>query len=146
MIGSIATQHMSKPDQNLCEVCHERPATHHICYGGTGKSSDLCEECFESSVPPDVRQSLSEARDAHCQYCGGQPCAGGTDMFAFITGVQKSKYMCMPCTMEYHRFIQRQLSSDAPSLSQQEQLAVIRKLVDEADAYMKRWISERGSR
>jgi hypothetical protein len=67
-------------------------------------------------------------------------------MFALITGVQKSKYMCMPCTMEYHRFVQQQLSPDASGLSQQEQLAVIQKLLDEADTHMKQWVSERGSR
>jgi len=67
-------------------------------------------------------------------------------MFALITGVQKSKYMCMPGSMEYHRFIQRQLSPDASRLSQQEQLAVIRKVLDEVDVHMKQWISERGSR
>ena len=137
---------MSKPDQILCEVCHERPATHHICYGGTGKSSDFCGECFQASAPPDIIQSAQAARDAHCQYCGGQPCAGGTDMFALMTGVQKSKYMCMPCSMEYHRFIQRQLSPDASGLSQQEQLALLRKLDRDADEHMKRWVSERGSR
>jgi hypothetical protein len=137
---------MSKPDLILCEVCHERPATHHICDGGTGKSSDFCGECFQASVPPDIIQSTAAVRDAHCQYCGSQPCAGGTDMLALITGVQKSKYMCMPCSTEYYRFIQRQLSPDASGLSRQEQLTVIRKLVDEADAHMKQWVSERGSR
>ena len=116
-----------------------------MCYGGTGKSSHLCDECFESSAPPEVRDSAAAVRDAHCQYCGDQPCAGGTDMFALITGVQKSKYMCMPCSMEYHRFIQQQLSPDAPGLSQQEQLTAIRRLLDEADAHMKQWVSERGS-
>jgi len=64
-------------------------------------------------------------------------------MYALITGVQKSRYMCMPCTTEYHRFIQHQLSLDTSRLSQQEQLAAIRKLLDEADAHMKHWISGR---
>ena len=67
-------------------------------------------------------------------------------MFAMIAGVQQSKYMCMPCSMEYHRFLQLQLSPDASSLSQQEQLAVIRKLLDEADAHMRQWVSKRDSR
>jgi protein-arginine kinase activator protein McsA len=135
---------MATPTDTICDVCHERRAIHFVCYGGTDKSSHLCDECFESSTPPEVRESVAEVRDAHCQYCGGQPCAGGTDIFALITGVQKSKHMCMPCSMEYHRFIQ-QKSSDAAGLSQQEQLAVIRKLIDEADAHMKRWLSERDS-
>jgi hypothetical protein len=47
--------------------------------------------------------------------------------------------------MEYHRFIQQQLSPDASGLSQQEQLTAIRRLLDEADAHMKQWVSERDS-
>jgi hypothetical protein len=46
--------------------------------------------------------------------------------------------------MEYHRFVQQQLSPDVSKLSQQEQMAVIRKLLDEADAHMKQWVLERG--
>jgi hypothetical protein len=133
---------MTTPGQTICEACGKRPATHHICYAGTGKSSDLCGECFEASAPPEVRESAAAVRDAHCQYCGGQPCAGGTDMFSLITGAQRSKYMCMPCSMEYHRFLQQQFSPDASGLSQQEQLAVIRTLVDQADAHMRQWVSE----
>lgn len=145
MAISGSRSRMSTSGQILCEVCHERGATHHICYAGTGKSSNLCEECFQASAPPDVLHCAAAVRDAHCRYCGGQPCAGGTDMFALITGVQKSKYMCMPCSMEYHRFLQQQLSPDASNLAQQAQLDVIRKLLDEADAHMKQWVLERGS-
>ena len=137
---------MNTPEQILCEVCHERPATHHVCNANTGKSSDFCAECFEMSVPPEVRQSSAAVRDAHCQYCGGQPCAGGTDFLALVTGVQKQKFMCMPCSMEHNRFVRQQLQSDASGLSQQEQLALLRKLDRDADEHMKRWVSERGSR
>jgi hypothetical protein len=131
---------MATPIGTVCEVCHERRATHHICYGGTGKSSDLCDECFRASAPPDVIQSAAAARDAHCQYCGGESCTGGPDMFAMMTGVLKAKYMCVPCSMEYHQFLQQQLSSAESGFSRLEQLAVIRKLLDEVDAHMKQWI------
>jgi len=67
-------------------------------------------------------------------------------MFALMTGVQKSKYMCMPCSMEYHRFVQQQLQPDASGLSQQAQLDLLRKLDRDADEHMQRWVSERGSR
>ena len=137
---------MDKCEQTVCEVCGERRATHFVCYGGTGKNSHLCDECFESSAPPEIRESASAVRDARCQYCGDQPCTGGTDMFALITGVQKSKYMCMPCSVEYHRFLQQQLSPDDSGFSQQEQIAVIQKMLDEADAHMKHWVSKRDSR
>src|SRR5437762_2835107 len=79
-------------------------------------------------------------RGARCEYCGGQPCAGGTDFLALVTGVQKLKFMCMPCSMEHNRYIQQQLRPDASALSQQEQLEILGKLGREADDHMKRWV------
>ncbi len=56
---------------------------------------DLCPECFEASSP-DAREFTSAQRDAKCEYCGGQPCAGGTDFLDMAMGVQKLKFMCIP--------------------------------------------------
>jgi hypothetical protein len=64
---------------------------------------------------------------------------------ALVTGVQKLKFMCMPCSMEHNRFIRQHLSQDASELSQEQQLALLRKLDQEADEHMTRWVSERGS-
>ncbi|HEV2248211.1 MAG TPA: hypothetical protein VGW37_16305 [Terriglobia bacterium] len=131
----------------LCESCHRNEATCHVCtiVDGVSQWRDLCIECHEASSPE--AKAFSEAqRNARCQYCGGQPCAGGTDFLAMVTGVQKLKFMCMPCSMEHNRYVQLQLQRDAPELSQQEQLALLRKLDKEADEHMKRWASERGSR
>ncbi len=83
-------------------------------------------------------------RDARCEYCGGQPCAGGTDFLALTTGVQKMKFMCMPCTLEFQRYSQQQLEALPDGLSQPEQLDAIRALRDRADAHMKQWVSQRG--
>jgi hypothetical protein len=91
-----------------------------------------------------VRQFSAAVRDAHCQYCGGQPCAGGTDILALATGVQKLKFMCMPCSMEHNRYVQQQMQRDVSGLSQHQQLVLLRKLDEEADQHMKQWISERG--
>jgi hypothetical protein len=132
---------MTTPEQDICEVCHERPATHHICYGGTGKSSHLCDPCFEISAPPEARQQAAMQREAHCEYCGGQPCAGGIDTFAMLTGIQKWIFTCMSCSMEHNRFIQQQLQQDVSGLSQQEQFEFVRTVNDEAEKHMKRWLS-----
>jgi protein-arginine kinase activator protein McsA len=137
---------MTTPEQILCEVCHERPATHHVCNANTGKSSHLCAGCFEASALPEVGRFSAATRDAHCEYCGGQPCAGGTDFLALVTGVQKLKFMCMPCSMEHNRYVRQQLQQDASGLSQQEQLVLLRKLDEEANKHMKQWVSERGLR
>jgi hypothetical protein len=137
---------MSTTEQFPCDVCHERLATHHICFGGTGKSSHLCDECFESSAPIDIRQLTAEMRAAHCQYCGGQPCGGGTDSLALAMGVQQTKFMCLSCSQEYYRYMQQEIPTDRDGLSQQEQLAALQKFRDQADAHMRQWVSERGSR
>ena len=133
---------MPTPAQ-LCEVCHERRATNHVCYAGTGKSSDLCDECFQASAPPELRESAAGVREAHCQYCGGQPCAGGTDFLALTAGVQQMKYMCMPCTQEYLCYAQQEMQGLSAESPQEEQLAAIRRLQDSADAHMRKWVSER---
>ena len=141
---------MATPEQTLCEVCGERRATHYICYGGTGKSSNLCDECFTATAPQDMLQSAEAAREAHCQYCGGQPCAGGTDFLAQALGIQQSRYMCMSCTQEFHRFTQQELQQGLQQgshhLSQQEQVAAIARLSEKADRHMMEWVSKRDSR
>jgi hypothetical protein len=56
---------MAKTERILCEVCHERLATCHICNGNTGKSSHLCAECFETSAAPEVRKLAAIGPIAH---------------------------------------------------------------------------------
>ncbi len=130
----------------LCENCHQREATCHITEieGDVTKSRDLCSECHEASSP-EAREFAAAQPGARCQYCGGQPCAGGTDFLALVAGVQKLKFMCMPCSMEHNRYIQQHVQQDASELSQQEQLSLLRKLDKEADQHMRRWVSERGT-
>jgi len=48
--------------------------------------------------------------------------------------------------MEHNRFLQQQLSQDDSGLSRQEQIAVIQKMLDAADAHMKQWVSDREPR
>jgi hypothetical protein len=62
-----------------------------------------------------------------------------------MMGVQKLKFMCMPCFMEHSRYIQQRLQPDASGLSQEEQLALMQKINGDADKYMKQWALYRGS-
>jgi protein-arginine kinase activator protein McsA len=130
----------------LCEKCQEREATCfvHAIADGVSKSRDLCNECFEAESP-EAKEHASVMSAARCQYCCGQPCAGGTDILALITGVQQMKYLCMTCSLEHGRFVQQQLKSASLNLSQQEQLAAIRMINIEADKHMEQWVSDRGS-
>jgi protein-arginine kinase activator protein McsA len=131
----------------LCERCHKSEAACHICtiVDGISQSRNLCSECHEASSP-EARDFAAAQREAHCEYCGGQPCAGGTDIFAMMTGEQKLKFMCMPCSMERNQYIQQKLQRDSSGLSQHEQLSLIRKINNDADAHMKQWVLDRGSR
>jgi protein-arginine kinase activator protein McsA len=131
----------------ICEKCQQNEATCHICTieGDIMKSIDLCSECHEASSP-EARELAAAQREARCEYCGGQPCSGGTDIFAMMTGVQKLKFMCMPCSMEHNQYVQQQLQRDATGLSQQDQLTLLRRLDKETDKHMKQWASERDSR
>jgi len=63
-----------------------------------------------------------------------------------MTGDQKLKFMCLPCSAEHNRFIQSRLKPSAAGLSQQEQLALIRKVNVHADRHMKQWVLDGGSR
>lgn len=65
---------------------------------------------------------------------------------ALMSGVQKLKFMCMPCSMEHNRYAQQQLQPEVSGLSQQEQLALLQKLDSEADEHMRRWVLEGGPR
>jgi hypothetical protein len=131
----------------LCNSCHRLEATCHVTVvaGDSIQKRDLCEECFKAGSP-EARGLVEVHRDARCQYCDGQPCAGATDFLGLATGVQALKFMCMPCLMEHNRYAQEHFPKGASGLSQQEQLDLLRKLDKEADAHMKRWASERRSR
>jgi protein-arginine kinase activator protein McsA len=129
----------------LCQKCQKREATCHICNvvdGGNSTSLDLCSECFETESP-EAKEWAAESAASVCEYCGGSPCAGGTDFLAMVTGVQKSKYMCLLCSMEHNRYNREQLQKMDLALSQQEQLAALRRLDVAANEHMKRWVSER---
>ena len=132
----------------LCERCHERDATCHstTIIMGVTHSTDLCSECFASSAPPEARDFLAAANTARCRYCGGHPCAGGTDLFEMLTGGQQTSFMCMPCQQEFLRYTQQELERTPQGLTQQEQMAALGRLRDEAERHMKQWVSQRDSR
>jgi hypothetical protein len=96
----------------LCETCQKKEATCHVCaiVDGVSESKDLCEDCYQATSPQ-FRAFLAAQQEAHCEYCDGQPCAVGTDILALATGVQKLKFMCMPCSIEHNRYVQQRLQA-----------------------------------
>lgn len=115
---------------------------HHIKGSILITSRDLCIQCHEANSP-ETREFSAAIPDAHCQYCAGQLCGSGTDFLALVTGIQKLKFMCMPCSMEHNRFLRQQLKPDASALSQKAQLTLLRKLDEQVDEHMKQWVLKR---
>lgn len=98
------------------------------------RSRDLCRECYEASSP-----QAKEVLEARCEYCGAEACTGGTDLLDF----EKLKFMCRECSIEHNRYVEQHEPHEASSLSAEEQLALMRRLNQEADAHMKQWVSKR---
>jgi DNA-directed RNA polymerase subunit RPC12/RpoP len=111
--------------------------------GDRTQTADLCQECFESSAPQESRQISAEVKVAHCQYCGSQPCAGGTDLFAKMAGKKQMLFLCMPCSREFNQFMHRELERIPKGLSQRRQIAAVQAMRDQADRHMKQWTSKR---
>jgi hypothetical protein len=139
-------------DEKMCDRCHERPATCHICHGNSSHEGEsLCRECFELSNPT-VTSGITKVWEAGCQYCGGPPAIGGggfgLGVFSGIRSMPSCK--CKPCAEEYYRFLQVKMPGFGTGTMTKEQLAKIKTyniaaIFTEAEEHMKKWVSERGS-
>src|SRR5688572_15895926 len=102
---------MTGPEQRVCDVCRERPATHYTCYGHTGESRHLCMTCFEQSASPaeleSFRHSEQVIRNGKCKYCGA-PAVGGS-LNSGIPGVmeEQTHLWCEPCRLDLIEFASR---------------------------------------
>lgn len=100
---------MTAQVQKLCDRCHERPATCHICYGHSGETKDLCEACYEQSASP-VEAGFKKRKEelirtGSCQYCGA-PAKIGTFGFSAIFG-EEVKLWCEQCRRDLAEFALR---------------------------------------
>jgi protein-arginine kinase activator protein McsA len=130
-------------DQAICSSCGKRPATNYICYGGTGKSEELCDDCINTEDPTSA-VFTSEAKSAKCVYCGGIPCCGGTDTLSQITGGQfRNRWMCMSCSPEYYAFMQGAFSGIAEGLTQEEQIKLLTEVGAKTEAHMIAFVRRR---
>lgn len=134
-------------EKNLCSKCLARPATNHICFGGSGQAVDLCDECLRTDKATEVMYAASfidEAKSATCCYCGGFPCGGGTDTLSQITGgPPQNRWMCMPCSAEYHSSTQRAFESVPGNLTTEEQIARIKEIGADIDSHMAAFVARR---
>jgi hypothetical protein len=89
----MTANNIPEPDQPLCERCHQRPATVHICCGNTGETEDLCQECYEQDPEAAARQRREEEliRDGTCKYCGAP---AETGSFTFDSLLSEEGELC----------------------------------------------------
>jgi hypothetical protein len=99
---------MSDQDHKLCDSCHERPGTNHICYGGdAGKSKSLCQVCLMQDLEVGgMMQRLQEAvQTGSCKYCS----APAETSFGASTSFLGDHYnlVCMICFNDLTEFVRR---------------------------------------
>jgi protein-arginine kinase activator protein McsA len=123
----------------LCENCHQREATCHLCQieGDDMKSRDLYRECYEASSP-----QAKELLEARCEYCRAEASTGGTDLLDF----ERLKFLCEECSVEHERYVGQHMPQYTSSRSAEEQLSLFRKLNEQVDEHMKQWVSKRDSK
>jgi hypothetical protein len=138
------------PDQKLCDNCHERPATCHICHGDSAhEGKSLCRECFESANLA-VVSGMTKAWEAGCRYCGGEPYSGGGHSLDGLSGTMKMSFKCKSCTEEYFRFLRQKLPGFGNPDITTGQAAEMRKrdmagVFIEVEEHMKKWVADRDS-
>jgi len=125
----------------LCEKCQKKEADHHltIITGDTLKKMDLCRECFDESVPSDTNGLTAAQHEALCEYCGAQACAGGVNF---------PKFMCLVCSTEYDRYMEKQFEQLVKRFSKQtpqEPSMLLESHLNKADQHMRQWVSEKAN-
>ena len=128
----------------ICEQCHQREATSHICsfVNGVKQTRDLCTECLESSDTPEAALAAS-IRGARCDFCGAPANTSGNNTLALCIGEERSDNFCFTCAEEYNRYTGSAVEQWPKDLSQQQQLDALRQLLQDADKHMKDWLSRR---
>jgi hypothetical protein len=96
---------MTDQEQEMCDMCHERPATVFDCNGNTGESSRLCRTCHEQTASPTQLHLEQAIRNGKCQYCGG-PASSGSMKFDGVTE-NYTDFMCNSCTQDLTEFSSR---------------------------------------
>jgi hypothetical protein len=113
---------MAEKPQPLCDACHERPATHHICCVGLSKEviRDLCSECYQQTATPEalaIDGRFKEIiRTGKCDYCGA-PAFTGSYSSCSVPGDGKENIhlKCKQCAdhlREFHSLPGNKIDSD----------------------------------
>ncbi len=106
---------MADEPPKLCDVCHERPATVHICYGDNSAAGKaICRNCFDQgSLPAEMesfRRFLEIVRQGKCQYCGAPAFVGSGSLQSPLlpAGLENTiiNRICEQCAKDQMEFYQ----------------------------------------
>lgn len=99
---------MADQDQKLCDICHERPGTNHICYGHGGEGRSVCEICLKQD--PEIggfMERFAEAvRTGQCKYCGAPAELSYGASTSFVAG-DHFNLVCKVCFEDLTEFARR---------------------------------------
>jgi protein-arginine kinase activator protein McsA len=129
----------------LCEKCHKREATIHICsfMDGVKQTRDICNDCVDSCATPEEAAFVASVRGAYCDFCGAPANMGGTDHFAPLIGDQHLIHYCFGCSKEYNRYTSSAIGRMPKNLSREQEIDALRKLRQDARKHMKDWLSRK---
>ena len=151
-LHSHAPCNMTDQEQKVCDVCHERPATHHTCYGHTGATRALCMTCFEQTASAAelecYRHSEQVVRNGKCNYCGAPAVGGCTGLRVSSVMEEWADLWCDPCRLDLVEFASRP-ENEIPDFPFEDEAAQERasQLLAERESrqqeFMRQRISER---
>lgn len=99
---------MADQEQKLCDNCHERPATNHICYSHGGESRSLCQVCLmqDAEVGSMMQRFERAVQAGYCKYCGAPAETGAGGSFS-ATGEDHFNLVCRVCFDDLSEFARR---------------------------------------
>ena len=129
----------------LCSSCGLHPAHTFLTeiINGVMTNSSLCDPCA-SLRQVWVDETGTSIHDAKCFYCGDKAAGGSLNQpWESSTRKQAVHYACMRCMGLYNAFLGEAIGSLlVESLSPEEQLLHLQKMVEEIDSKVKLMIAE----
>jgi hypothetical protein len=131
--------------EELCEACGGRRASHFVCQPGHGPAQRLCKECYEESLSGPMKDFVDTMRKARCRFCGGAAMATDS-MTTVLDGIgAEPRFLCSSCSHEYNLRMLARLNEaeDLNEVPAAAQVQYLRQLAGEVDLHMRRWVQQR---
>jgi hypothetical protein len=144
---------MADEDQKLCDNCHERPGTNHICNAGrAGEDRSLCDVCLaqDSVVGGFMQRFQQEVRAGHCKYCGAPAELSWGASFSPVLG-DHFNLVCKTCFDDLTGFVglpENEVLDVPPGdeAAMRKKVSHLADLLRRQDEYMKQRVLERKSK